>query len=105
MPNVSDISHLSIDAAHPCLPGHFPGQPIVPGVLLLDRVLDRAQQCLQQKVRVAALPVAKFTRPLLPGETATLHLEILDAEIKFEITKDDARIAQGSFRIDRGTTR
>ena len=30
MSNVSDTSTLSIDASHPCLVGHFPGQPIVP---------------------------------------------------------------------------
>jgi 3-hydroxymyristoyl/3-hydroxydecanoyl-(acyl carrier protein) dehydratase len=29
---------LSIDAAHPSLPGHFPEQPVVAGVILLDRL-------------------------------------------------------------------
>ena len=29
---------LRIDAAHPALPGHFPGQPLVPGVMMLEQV-------------------------------------------------------------------
>lgn len=105
MSNVSDTSTLSIDASHPSLAGHFPGQPIVPGVLLLDRVLARAEECLKVRINFTSLPVAKFTRPLLPGEVALLRLEVHDTEIKFDITKDDARIAQGSFRFDRGSSR
>lgn len=105
MSNVSDTSSLSIDASHPCLAGHFPGQPIVPGVLLLDRVLSRAELCLGARINIIALPVAKFTRPLLPGEVAVLQLEVHDAEVKFDISKDNARIAQGCFKIDRGSPR
>ena len=105
MPNVLDTSSLRIDDAHPCLAGHFPGQPIVPGVLLLDRVLARAETCIGQRLNVTSLPVAKFTRPLLPGEEAVLQLEVHETEIKFEISKDNARIAQGSFKVDRGSAR
>ncbi len=103
MSNVSDTSTLSIDSSHPCLAGPFPGHPIVPGVLLLDRVLARAESCVGQRLNVTSLPVAKFTRPLLPGEVAVLQLEVHETEIKFDISKDNARIAQGSFKIDRGS--
>lgn len=31
---------------HPCLPGHFPGRPVVPGVVVLDHVLQAVEACM-----------------------------------------------------------
>ena len=50
---------FTVPAAHPCLPGHFPGRPIVPGVVLLDEVLA----CLPGTTLVSA----KFVAPVEPG--------------------------------------
>ena len=98
----SDVSILRIDAGHPSLPGHFPGRPIVPGVLLLDQVISRAEQWLGYRLSVGTLAQAKFTQPLLPNQEATLCLTYTEPELKFEIVKDSDRIAQGSFKLRRG---
>ncbi|MBM0104448.1 hypothetical protein JM946_06805 [Steroidobacter sp. S1-65] len=90
---------LRIDANHPSLPGHFPGQPIVPGVVLLDCVLQEAERWLQRPMRVLALPNAKFTAPLLPGESADLQLKLDARELRFSLSRDGAAIAQGLFSI------
>ena len=68
-PNPVPISfEVRVGADHPALPGHFPGRPIVPGVLLLDRVFAGLQQ--RSGARVGALRQVKFSAALLPGETA-----------------------------------
>ena len=90
---------LRIAADHPSLPGHFPGRPIVPGVVLLDQAIAAAESWLEQPLRIASLQQAKFTRPLLPTETATLALTLKDRELRFEIQHADERIAQGMFRL------
>jgi 3-hydroxymyristoyl/3-hydroxydecanoyl-(acyl carrier protein) dehydratase len=61
---------------HPALPGHFPGRPIVPGVVILDRVLD-AVEVAHGPLGALRLPQVKFLRPLLPGQAARVVIEPL----------------------------
>ena len=44
---------LSVPAQHPSLAGHFPGNPIVPGVVLLDEVIAAAEAWLGDGFHVA----------------------------------------------------
>jgi len=55
----------SIPADHPALSGHFPGNPVVPGVVLLDRVLAVARSL--DLGPVSGLPQVKFLKVLRPG--------------------------------------
>ena len=99
---MSSLGHatvLRIAANHPSLPGHFPGQPIVPGVVLLDCVLQEAERWLQRPVRVLALTNAKFTAPLLPDQSAELQLKLDAGELRFTVSRDGAALAQGLFRV------
>ncbi|WP_026332098.1 hypothetical protein [Thioalkalivibrio sp. ALE16] len=61
-----------IGAEHPSLPGHFPGHPVVPGVVILDQVAAVARA--HGLGPVAALPQVKFLAPLTPE--AAFRIEI-----------------------------
>lgn len=85
---------VSVDPAHPALPGHFPGQPLVPGVMLLEQVALALQAWRAQ--RLSRVIEAKFIAPLLPGETATLRLDASDTtRLRFEIHRDGHLLARG----------
>lgn len=62
---------------HPALPGHFPGAPIVPGVVLLEQVLV-AIEARHGEPGGLRLPVVKFLQPLFPGEEAEVDLTELE---------------------------
>jgi 3-hydroxyacyl-[acyl-carrier-protein] dehydratase len=51
-----------LDAAAACLDGHFPGRPVIPGVVLLDAAIHAFG--LHAPLRIEQ---AKFLKPCLPG--------------------------------------
>jgi 3-hydroxyacyl-[acyl-carrier-protein] dehydratase len=98
-PAVTYTTTVRIDANHPALPGHFPGRPVVPGVVVLERVLAAAELWLGRPVRPSSLPNAKFTAPLLPEQEAELQLKLEGDELRFSLSHAGAPLAQGLFRI------
>ena len=96
-------AELCIAADHPSLPGHFPGRPIVPGVVLLDCVLAEAQRWLGTALSLRALPQAKFIAPLLPSERAQMRLTFEGEELRFEIARADTMLASGTFKVVPGS--
>lgn len=91
---------LSIAADHPSLPGHFPGRPVVPGVVLLDYV--GATLAGQWPAwRLAGLPSVKFVRPLLPGEGFYILLQGELPKPRFRIERDSGELlAQGQLLLE-----
>jgi 3-hydroxyacyl-[acyl-carrier-protein] dehydratase len=98
----SHCVELSVPADHPALPGHFPGRPIVPGVVLLDSVVAAAERWLQRPLTLRALPRAKFVAPLLPEEHAQLRLSIDGEDLRFDIVRAGTTVASGAFEVTAG---
>jgi 3-hydroxyacyl-[acyl-carrier-protein] dehydratase len=76
-------TRFRIPVRHPSLQGHFPGNPIVPGVLLLDRVLWLLQR--EVGVRVTQLQQIKFTSALRPEEEAQVLCEVRGRHASFRV--------------------
>ena len=77
---------LTIPAGHPAFAGHFPGRPILPGVVLLDAALHALAARGGMQAGPVQLKSAKFLSPVLPGEALTLHYaESPGGSFRFEI--------------------
>lgn len=57
-----------------CFPGHFPGTPLLPGVVQLSWVLALAQPRFTLPARFAHVGALKFTRVVMPGAKLSLDL-------------------------------
>ncbi|PKO91409.1 MAG: hypothetical protein CVU16_08040 [Betaproteobacteria bacterium HGW-Betaproteobacteria-10] len=83
---------------HPALAGHFPGRPIVPGVVLLDRAILFAEQRLAIPARQWKVNNAKFFSPVEPGENLTFMLQTeISGRLAFTIKTAGREIASGSL--------
>ena len=68
---LADNTTLHVPRDHPSFAGHFPGQPVLPGVVLLSMVMEALQSRLPT---TAQIDQAKFLAPVLPGDTLALHV-------------------------------
>ena len=91
--------HWHVPADHPAFAGHFPGRPIVPGVVLLDRAILFAEQLLGRPALDWQIGNAKFFSPVRPEEALTFVLEAKPSgSISFVIRGTERDIASGSLK-------
>lgn len=91
--------HYCIEATHPCLSGHFPGNPIVPGVVLLNYVQQQLLLWLPD-YQINTLAQAKFLHPLHPEENFSIRLsQASEHNIKFSCSRNTELLATGSIII------
>ncbi len=93
-----------LPAAHPSFAGHFPGQPLLPGVVLLAEVLEAALAETALAAILGPAPVlasAKFLAPVSPEGDAAIVLSIefqpLANGLRFEVQRGTTSVARGQF--------
>jgi 3-hydroxyacyl-[acyl-carrier-protein] dehydratase len=93
-----------IRANHPTLPGHFPGAPLVPGVVILDEVLAALIEWRQDS-QLTGIRMVKFLAPLQPEQAFTISLSVRiehAAEVNFCCRAEDRVIVEGQLEVAWG---
>ena len=87
-----------VPADHPAFPGHFPGRPIVPGVVLLNQAILFAESLLGKKVPHWQIGNAKFLSPVGPAEMLVFSLQPTPrGSIAFTVKSAARDVASGSL--------
>lgn len=83
---------------HPSFAGHFPGRPILPGVLLLAEVME-ALRLLGDDAAFKGCEIAsaKFLSPVAPGDELTITLNASASGWRFDVNVGPIRAATGSI--------
>jgi 3-hydroxyacyl-[acyl-carrier-protein] dehydratase len=95
------VGRRTISADHPSLPGHFPGTPIVPGVVILDEILAALTEWRGDS-HVTAIRAVKFLAPLKPQQPFTICLSAgqdTQDEVDFSCRVDDRVIVEGRLQV------
>jgi len=90
-----------IGADHPSLPGHFPGTPIVPGVVILDEIVAALTEWRKDS-HLTVIRVVKFLVPLRPEQPFTICLSAsqdADSEVDFCCRVEDRVIVEGRLEV------
>ncbi|WP_028007453.1 hypothetical protein [Solimonas flava] len=89
-----------IGADHPALPGHFPGHPLVPGVVLLECAAALAQARYGYGAP-RGVNLLKFIAPVRPEQDFDCVLVAGErGRVAFRIELDGRIAAQGSLQFD-----
>jgi 3-hydroxyacyl-[acyl-carrier-protein] dehydratase len=91
----------TIGADHPSLAGHFPGEPIVPGVVILDEIAAALAEW-RKDCQLTGISAVKFLLPLKPEQLFTISLTAAagaETDVDFCCRVKDRMIVDGRLRI------
>jgi 3-hydroxyacyl-[acyl-carrier-protein] dehydratase len=89
-PRQSIVAIKNVSYNEPFFPGHFPGAPVMPGVLILEALAQTGALLLfdevpdrdSKLVYFAGIDAARFRRPVVPGDQLRLAMEIIKMRSK-----------------------
>ena len=68
--------HIKLNPNHVIYSGHFPGQPVLPGVCTLQIIKECVQQLVHTKLQYAQIALCKFLRYVDPAQCNEMALNI-----------------------------
>ena len=108
----------NVTANEPFFQGHFPGHPIMPGVLILEAMAQVGGVLLlrsvpdrsEKLIYFTGIDKARFRRPVVPGDVLRFELSVLKlrgtiCRMKGEVTVDGELVAEAeimSAMVDKG---
>lgn len=93
---MSEAPRTVIPLDEPYFAGHFPGNPLVPGASILERVIEEISRRAGTPQAVQRLEAVKFLTALRPGDELSIELESIDANsVRFQCRSGARAIASG----------
>lgn len=89
------LARIKLNPDHKVYDGHFPDQPIVPGVIQLQIVKEILEESLQQKLRLQFASTIKYLAMIIPGQSPMLEINIQYQSLENDVFKASTVIKAG----------
>jgi 3-hydroxymyristoyl/3-hydroxydecanoyl-(acyl carrier protein) dehydratase len=90
---------LIVSTDHPSIPGHFPGEPLVPGVVMLSVVFEELAR-RSPGLQVRGVRKLKFLRRLEPGTVFSVEFEeVTNGGLRFKCWHNGSVLAEGHLQL------
>ncbi len=107
----SVIGVKNVTVNEPFFTGHFPGNPIMPGVLIIEAMAQASAILVVKTIKaepnsmgvlLASINNVKFRKPVVPGDTMKLHVKVLKNKMGMwsmsgEAHVDGKKVAEADF--------
>ena len=99
-PGVSIQAEKTMDPAEELFRDHFPGFPVVPGVLLTEMMAQAAGKCLDTegiprgKAMLGEIRSARFRSWMRPGETAAIFASVVKSQTDYAVASCHIKVAE-----------
>ena len=98
-PGKRAVGYKNITATEPVLTGHFPGNPLFPGVYMIEAmaqlggcVVLEPGEFSRKTPYLAGIDKAKFRRPVIPGDRLMMHVELIKHKRHIGWVQAEARV-------------
>jgi 3-hydroxyacyl-[acyl-carrier-protein] dehydratase len=103
-PGIRAVGLKAVSGGEPYFTGHFPGRPIMPGVLIIEALAQLGAVCLLSRegpegrlVLFGGIKDARFRIPVLPGQLLRLEIEVI--RVRGPIGQGKGRAFLGDGRL------
>jgi len=91
--------YTQIEPNHPALEGHFPDNPIVPGVVILDQVIIAFKKEHGDSCTIHKIPSVKFLSPLKPGDRLEFTFDVSNNLVRFSGQCGEKTLVSGQLEL------
>jgi 3-hydroxymyristoyl/3-hydroxydecanoyl-(acyl carrier protein) dehydratase len=100
------VADIHVPSDSPWFRGHFPGEPILPGVAQIGMVIDAIRQARNQDLKVSGLRRVRFKQIIRPDDQLKIIAAPLKQEVgsySFRILIQDETVCSGVMTVETQT--
>ncbi len=80
--------------------GHFPGQPVLPGVCQMELALALADRLAGTRQTLGAVTNAKFISVVLPNQLLKIECSLTEGKLQAAISSEGERISEFKMKVE-----